>query len=214
MNSANQTNDQFSGKRVKWPLKVWFFLHCTIILLWCLPRPAPSLAPYGRWATPADVLEKLPAPAGMQHLYIFVDKYVRDTPLRHYLIFPGFWQYWDMFAPNPSDHDYWIEAELEYENAPSRPYEYPRMATMSIVKKYFNERYRKFSERFKSDPAIMVFVCRDIAREVYRNDKVWPKVVLLRISERTIRAPGVKQETAYTLRDIYRYVVIPEEIQL
>ena len=70
-----------------------------------------------------------------------------ESPLRYYLQVTGFWQYWDMFAPNPANTDSWLTAEIEYADGEVVKAEYPRIQHMPIPEKYVNERYRKFTER-------------------------------------------------------------------
>jgi hypothetical protein len=78
-------------------------------------------------------------------------QFLKPSPLKYYLVTTGFWQYWDMFSPNPAKTDVWGDALIDYADGSSIVWQYPRMANLNIAEKYTHERYRKFFERAHSD---------------------------------------------------------------
>ena len=158
-------------KRVFFLIKVFVVLHIIAITSWSLPN-APSNEDFAKLRQvvahgDADALESLPANASALAKFkanvaprlqaagrivsdgsLFEnDRYVKDSPLKFYLLFTGFWQYWDMFSPNPASIDFYGTATITYKNGDKKLYTFPRMFTLGIPQKYVSERYRKFYER-------------------------------------------------------------------
>ena len=79
------------------------------------------------------------------------DNAQETSPVKYYLIPTGFWQYWDMFAPNPANIDFYCDAEVTYADGSHRTYTYPRMYKLGIIQKYGMERFRKYYERARDD---------------------------------------------------------------
>lgn len=75
------------------------------------------------------------------------DQLVRVSPLKYYLMSTGFWQYWDMFAPDPLATDYYLVGDVEFVDGTRKEGYYPRLAAMPIPERYISERYRKYLER-------------------------------------------------------------------
>ncbi len=130
-------------KGVHWAIKAWLALHVLLIFSRSIPLPTDEdreLAAQGSIASVGsrikifnlDVLrnEKFGAPYYTESL--------------------GFWQYWDMFAPNPAQEDIWLDAEILYADGTTKTVIYPRMQNMGLFEKYLQERYRKFGERLNN----------------------------------------------------------------
>lgn len=76
-----------------------------------------------------------------------------------------------MFAPNPGKNNYFISAEVEFEDGTIARYEFPRSANMNIFEKYHNgEKYRKMiSEGIRKDTN--KFLWQDTAKFALRKLK-------------------------------------------
>lgn len=132
-------------------IKILVIFHCVMILLWSLPNAPQSFQAWlNKGATP-EQLANAPRPVGSQWLLVWNHKYFKSSPLHYYLTATGIWQYWDMFAPNPSNLDHWADARIVFADGSSKIVPYPRMSQMPIPIKYFKERYRKFLERANMD---------------------------------------------------------------
>ncbi len=119
-----------------WWVKVFVAFHVIAITLYALPIPSEQIrsgkkAPYGSdWILYEDW------------------KYGRVNSLvQAYVFSTGFWQYWDMFSPDPARTDVYATADVIYKNGKILHYQYPRMFLLSIPQKFLQERYRKFLER-------------------------------------------------------------------
>lgn len=121
-------------------VKLFVAFHMVAIVSWSLPN-APRGVQLG--TTPA---------VGSEHLLLANERTVKQTPaVRTYLLTTGFWQVWDMFAPDPASRDFWGDAEVVRQSGAVERFPYPRMYTLPIPQKYPMERYRKFFERAGSD---------------------------------------------------------------
>ena len=117
-------------------LKAFVAFHVVAITVWSLPRPK------------ADLMLGKVAPYGSDHLLLFNAKTMTSfAPISAYLQTTGTWQYWDMFAPDPSRADVYGDAEIEMLDGTKRAVGYPRMYRLSLFDRYLKERYRKFYER-------------------------------------------------------------------
>ncbi len=116
-------------------LRVAIGLHIVAITSWSLPD-APNAVRAG-----------VATPYGTDWLLYWNQRELKHGIIQKYLFFSGFWQYWDMFAPDPADTDFWCDASVTYKDGSVRRYEYPRMFALPIAVKYFKERFRKFYER-------------------------------------------------------------------
>lgn len=177
------------GKPVPWWVKALVAFHAFAILMWALPSP-PS-RPWG-----SDVL-------------LMYDQRLKDSFLRYYLTTTGFWQYWDMFSPNPADTDIWCDTIVTFKDGTKKLYKYPRMKELSIPVKYFKERYRKFYERVNQDKNKYLWptFAQRIALENYRDPNNPPVEVRLRRHFRVIPPPGKPVPKDYTVYEYYVHVV-------
>jgi hypothetical protein len=152
-------------------------------------------------------------PFGSDYLRYIPNKYLKlndsapawdqeyiESPIQCYLFTTGFWQYWDMFAPNPSNIDFWGDAIVHYKDGSQKVYQYPRIYLMPIYEKFFKERYRKFYER--ANDSIYPYLFKPFAMRVallnYTNHSNPPVRVDLRRHWLKVADPGEPQEKAYS----------------
>jgi len=156
-------------------------------------------------------------PFGSDYLRYFPQKYLKyeddapgwdqefiSKPIQCYLFTTGFWQYWDMFAPNPSNIDFYGDAVIHYKDGSTSIYLYPRMFLLSIPEKYLKERYRKFFERAHAEeyPYLWAPFALRVALLNYKDPKNPPIKVDLRRHWQYVADPGQVQATTY---DSYVY---------
>jgi hypothetical protein len=127
--------DQEPAKTVSPWIKAFVALHILAITVWSLPNAPPGV-----------LLGKNKALGG-DAILLFNQRHLKPSPLKYYLLPTGFWQYWDMFSPNPASTDFYGTAEIVYLDGAVEPYQYPRMYVLPLHEKYLKERYRKFYER-------------------------------------------------------------------
>jgi hypothetical protein len=120
-------------------MKLLVGVHVAAITSWALPRSAPGVA--------NQTLE----PRGLDWVLYLNDRYGRNSPLQQYVLFFGFWQSWDMFAPNPTNSDVWGDAIVTRKDGKEEVFQYPRVFTQNYYLKYVTERYRKYYERAHLD---------------------------------------------------------------
>ncbi len=186
----------------KW-LKVLVILHVVAVTVWALPDPTPS------------AMQKKRNPVGTEWLLYWNHQYLKQfQPIRAYVGVSGFWQYWDMFSPNPSSTDIWVDAIVVYKDGTERVYQYPRMFLLPVPEKFMKERYRKFYERVNSDDH--GFLRPIFAQRIaHLNDdpKNPPVTVKLRRHWQQILAPGKVQPTTYEEYIYYVHSVDPEKLE-
>lgn len=186
------------GYRVPWWIKVFVFFHLFCITVWALPNP------------PDSVSSGKEQPVGSTWILYGNQKFLKPLPpLQTYLFVTGFWQYWDMFAPDPAQMDKWCDAEVTYKDGTVRRYQYPRMFLLSIPMKYVKERYRKFYERADQENYVYLWApfAQRIALVNYHDPKNPPVQVRLFRHWLKIVPPGQFQATQYNQYDYFRYVV-------
>jgi hypothetical protein len=123
-------------KKVKIWIKLFVAFHVAGISIWCLHDPRQP------------IVQGTVEPYGTDWILFYNWKYFKQLPpIRFYMNTAGVWQYWDMFAPNPSNTDLWGDAMVEYEDGTAVRYPYYRINAMPIPVKYYRERFRKFFER-------------------------------------------------------------------
>ncbi len=179
-------------------IKCFVLFHLLAITVWALPNP------------PQGIVDGKVEPAGTDWILVYDKKYVQPAPpFQQYLILTGFWQYWDMFAPDPVQQDVWCDAEVLYKDGSKRRYGYPRIYDLPILAKYPKERYRKFFER-APDPTSAFLWAQFGQRIAYLNadNPANPPVkVFLHKHVLLISPPGLPQATQYTDQQYYVHVV-------
>jgi hypothetical protein len=128
------------------------------------------------------------------------ERYLKDSPLRFYVLSTGFWQYWDMFSPNPSSVDTYADAVVHFKDGTSKVWQYPRMFTLSIGQKFLKERWRKFFERAGAGNYRYMWptFAQRVAEWNYTDPENPPVVVDLHRHEMVINPPGEPENTAYS----------------
>ncbi|HRF59027.1 MAG TPA: hypothetical protein PLH94_03825 [Fimbriimonadaceae bacterium] len=200
------------GEAPKRGVKVWIkilvLFHAFAILSWSLPDVPRSFRVYLTPDVPPALLDQAQKPIGTDWLLIWNAK-LHQTPFQYYLMSTGFWQSWDMFAPNPANTDVWVDAKITFRDGTERLYPYPRMKSLSIPVKYFKERYRKFLERAHVDDNAWLrprFAQR-IALEAFEDPQNPPTRVVLRRHFRKVLPPHRVTPDGYTVVEYFDYPV-------
>lgn len=185
-------------RRVGWIVKLLVALHLAAITIWALP------------SEPGRVMREEVRPVGTDWILLLNYKHLKkSSPVQLYLFTTGFWQYWDMFAPDPVQTDMWADAIITYRDGRQRRYQYPRIYLLDLPSKYVKERYRKFYERAGGRNA--TYLWRPFAERIARlNDDIPgnpPVEVLLRKHVQHIAPPGKPPNLAYTTEGYYLHVV-------
>ncbi|MDX2064295.1 MAG: hypothetical protein SFX74_00990 [Fimbriimonadaceae bacterium] len=171
--------------------------HVFCITAWALPNRAELMSPDAR-------------PVGTDALLVENGRHVKNQDwLRTYLFVTGFWQYWDMFSPNPAQRDFYGTATVTYSDGSTQRYQYPRIYLLSIPEKYPAERYRKFYERAHLEDSGYCwaqFAAR-IAQKCDTKGSVRPVKVVLRRHWRDVAKPGQRQFRPYTEFEYFTYRV-------
>ena len=186
-------------------LRLWLAFHLFAIISWSIP-PAPRAVMNGREEP------RLP-----EFVLLWNDRYMRPSPLNgfqqsavsHYLLFTGFWQVWDMFAPDPATGDLWCDAVVQFKKGAVIRYQYPRMYSLSTFEKYFKERYRKYYERATEPGWAFLWppFAQRIALECYRDPKNPPVRVWLRRHIMRLGGPKKSIPKGYTSEPYFEYDV-------
>jgi hypothetical protein len=97
----------------------------------------------------------------------------------------GFWQAWDMFAPNPATANVYLEADVTLADGSHVTWEFPRADRMGYFERYRKERYRKWAtERVWAhgsvNPRIAQAAAKYAARQVERPGNPARRVELVR----------------------------------
>lgn len=204
-----------TGRNAPLWVKVFVPIHLIAITSWSLPyapREFVGNPPQKRLSLRTDSFPELMQSAAelvRNEVLIGNQVYVKDSPLKFYLLGTGFWQYWDMFSPNPANVDLYCDAFVSYRDGSRKHYEYPRMFNLSLSRKFIKERWRKFFERV-SDPRFRYLwnsFGRRIALESFDDPANPPTVVELHRRSLDINPPGVPPNRTYRDELFYTYRV-------
>jgi hypothetical protein len=139
--------------------------------------------------------------------------------IRPYLLFTGLFQAWDMFAPDPTRMNGYLEATILLRNGEHRVWTEPRLFEMSYLERYQKERYRKFMEEhlwLDAQSDLWPDAARRLARMFNQDAHNAPVNVQLTRHWSMILPPGPHGEfrseepSEYTY---YSYDVLPEDLQ-
>jgi hypothetical protein len=192
--------------RVHPAVQILVLFHVVCITLWSIPLTPPEFAAR---VQNQDLPPGSPDPGVKYTLSIWNDRYVRPSSIvRKYVFSTGQWQYWDMFAPNPSTNDFWVDSEILLEDGTTVPFAYPRMSSMSIPVRYTKERFRKFIERGHEDKNSVMwpYIARRLALDFYTTQNKRPLKVTLVRHWRFLTGPG-QPDPAYNKTPFYTYLV-------
>ncbi len=190
-----------SASRVKPNAPIWikFFVafHLLSITVWALPLASP------------DLKTGTVRPRGSDEALLFNDRYLRPSPIKFYLLETGFWQYWDMFAPNPSGVDIWCDAKVTYKDGAVKAYQYPRMALLPVGEKFIKERYRKFYERVSLPEHSFLWPTFAQRIALINDGTALNPPVQVQLFHHWLRVPGPGEtvETEYSKRLFFTYEV-------
>src|SRR5262249_18355032 len=132
--------------------------------------------------------------------------------VRPYLLYTGLFQKWDMFAPDPSKLNNYIDAVVTYSDGHSSVWSFPRMENLGYINKYFKERYRKYANdclNLDISSALGPDAARYIARENNRSSNPPIAVDLVRHWS-IVQPPGPGGEAPpapWNQYPFYRYIV-------
>lgn len=141
------------------------------------------------------------------------DKYLRNSPIGYYLFSTGMWQYWDMFAPNPSNLDCYLEYQVIYQDGSVENKNFYRIYDMNLVDKYLHERFRKYVERIipESSNYLWAPLAERLAYDAYVRTKKMPNRVTLRLHSRTLEFQKPKKE--FRTVEFFQLVVTPKALE-
>lgn len=209
-------------RTLPWWVRPFVLFHLLAITVWTLPPPAPgiangSLSPSIDTDSPGDIVRTL---VPFIHDELLLSAYRIKEPgegnpslasraVRGYLDWTGLWQYWDMFAPNPSNLDLWVDAEVTFQDGTRRVQTYPRMANLPIPQKYAMERFRKFLERANAEAFDFLWApfAQHMALEAFADPDNPPVRVVLIRHFRYIQPPSKPTPEAYTAVRYFEYDV-------
>ena len=203
--AVEQLNPIPEKRGVAWWIKVFVFIHLVAITCWALPRPPEKvLSGEDKLELNTATVLTTARSAGRNisdGTLLYNDRILKQSPLKYYLLFTGFWQYWDMFSPNPSSTDFYGTAEITYKDGHEKLYTFPRMFTMGISEKYVSERYRKFYERAHLEETSWLWptFAQRIALINYSDPNNPPVQVVLTRHWMPIAPPGEPQKPDYKI---------------
>ena len=97
-----------------------------------------------------------------------------DSPLvtllndqtRAYFRWSGLFQGWNMFSPLPKSANTYVEATIIHQDGSKTVWTFPRMEQLTLTRRVFKERYRKFAEDLarEENDGLLPDVARHIAR--------------------------------------------------
>lgn len=185
-------------------VKAFVIFHLLAVTIWALPNPGPAIQEGRDKSRGVDKVRE----------WNWRGFKLTSNPFRHYVLSTGFWQYWDMFAPNPAATDFYGEADVWYRDGTQTLYRYPRVYTLPIPEKYLKERYRKYFERAHGDnfktlwprfaQRIALLMTKDPTNPVVkvRLRRYWQQV-----------APPGKPQTGYTAFNYYTHAVDQKQLR-
>ncbi|HJP82727.1 MAG TPA: hypothetical protein VJ835_04405 [Fimbriimonadaceae bacterium] len=194
-------------------VKVFVVFHLVCITMWSLPYPKK---PYmqgteqlGIRTDNARVFAKSLSETITEGTLYLNWKYLKGSPLMYYPGVTGFWQFWDMFSPNPASIDLYMQADVIYADKSKHRFLYPRMYTLPIPEKYVKERYRKFFENASaSDQSYeLPAVGQRIALECFTDPNNPPVSIEILTFQDIIEPPGTLPDPQYKSYVLFRYSV-------
>lgn len=200
-------------KNAPWWIKAFVVMHIVGITMWSLPYPKRpyqiGTASFGvDTSSPSAFARSFSETVTEGSLYLNW-KYLKGSPLMYYPGITGFWQYWDMFSPNPANTDLYMEADVIYKSGKKMRYKFPRIYTMSIPAKYVKERYRKYFENVNQAEQgySRPFAAQRIALDCFKDPADPPVQVSLICFADRIEPPGTPPDPTYKELHFYSYQV-------
>ena len=202
--------DSVPKSKVSFWVKAFVAFHLVCISVWAMPNPKKDImnGTEKLGIRKGDVVRSFSETVTEGTLLVNW-KYLKRSPFMYYPLSTGFWQYWDMFAPNPANTDLYMEADVTYQDGTKTRFHYPRVYTMPIPMKYLKERYRKFYENVNNDDQAYIrpAVAQRVALESFDNPSNPPVlVVLIRYFDR-VEPPGEPVDATYQAVRFFTYRV-------
>jgi hypothetical protein len=138
--------------------------------------------------------------------------------IRPYMQWSGLLQGWNMFAPEPTKFNSYMEADVIFQDGQKRTWAFPRMEKLGYWKRYRKERYRKFANenlRMDANSALWPDAALRIAR-LNRNAANPPVMVILVRCWSQIPPPrpdGSYRPGAWYRSPFYLYAVRPGDLK-
>lgn len=194
-------------------IKIFVAIHILGITMWSLPYPKkPYMLGTARFAldtsSPSAFARSFSDTITQGFLYVNW-RYIKLSPLMYYPGTTGFWQFWDMFAPDPANTDLYMTADVVYKDGAIFRFHYPRVYELSLNEKYLKERYRKFFENVNlaDQSYARPYVAQRIALECFKDPANPPVTVKIIANQYRIQPPGKPQLKEYTQTEIGAYAV-------
>jgi len=194
-------------------VKAFVVMHVVAITMWALPYPKrPYMLGTAKFSVdtsnPAAFARSFSDTVTQGFLYLNW-RYIKLSPLMYYPGCTGFWQYWDMFSPDPADTDLYLSAEVKFKDGTVVPFHYPRVYDLPIPEKYLKERYRKFFENVNQDSQAYGRppVAQRIALESFTDPANPPVEVKLIRHTYPIKPPGQEQLKDYSTSEVGTFAV-------
>jgi hypothetical protein len=161
-------------------------LRKTVISLFCLWQ----ICAVAVWLLPGGSRPK-------EHL----ERYFRD-----YIYLTGCWQNWELFSPNPSDLNLYLEAEITRGDGTQSISSFHRPSQDGLVRRYQDERFRKmvYNIDWRSDKRLLPALARWAAIDAERNSqRDFPMSVVLtehyaRIGPPPFHSQPYQSDTVYS----------------
>lgn|GEM_PF-2894141 len=132
----------------------------------------------------------------------------KDGPIGQAVLYIGLWQYWSMFAPNPSRQDQWLDATVTRADGSVATVAFPRMTETPVLQRYFRERYRKWLESGGSAQHAYLWPALAQWMAQRADDPANPpREVLLQLHYRITPEVGQSPPLSYQTEPFFRYIV-------
>lgn len=195
---------------VHWVIKAWLIFHCFAVVTRTIPLPQTE--DLDRVKNPEFSPQKMNSQIKVANLNTF-----RQTSwlVPYYTESLGFWQYWDMFAPNPAQEDIWVDAVVEFADGSQSTVMYPRMQEMDLAEKFVSERYRKYRERLSGGEYAWKWphTAHWFAAKAWKNPENPPVRVTLRRHFYTVPKPPAKTNFEYSTYAFYSAAIDQYQMQ-
>ena len=184
-------------------IKAAVLFHVVAIVAWSLPRPR------------AAIINDRSQAFGSDNLLLWGNDLRGLAPITVYCQTTGSWQYWDMFAPDPSNTDFWADAVVELRDGTKEIVSYPRIYALNLGDKYMKERFRKFFERAgdQNHAYLWPTFAIQMARKASHSADNPPVAVTLQRHSLRITPPHQAQPTEYTVERYFRYALRPGDLE-
>jgi hypothetical protein len=220
MSEGNQSQEPQKRNVSIW-VKIFVPFHIIAITSWSLPD-APAQYMGSPPKVPLQVKTSNPSAfvsSSAEYLrtefLMGNELYVKTSPVKLYLLTTGFWQYWDMFSPNPASIDVYADEMVYYRDGTKRLFRYPRIHDLPIPQKFMKERWRKFFERAGNAQYRYLWpvFAQYIALMSFDDPRNPPVKIELHEHSMTVQPPGVFDDQRYKDELYYTYQVDQSQLR-